>query len=344
MVELIERVRAFADEVLFPAALEVDRTGVIPESHWEQMADLGLYGLAAPADAGGPGLGLFEIIDVIETMAAGCMATTFTWVQHHGVVMGLANTSEASLRDRYLADALAGRIRGGVAFAGVIPDPPRMRARRTDGGWLISGEAPFVSGWGIIDILQMSAGDEETGDIIAAIVPAVEQPGTVDVEPHQLVAAQGTQTVSLHVRDLFVTDDTIVGRTPRAQFLANQGVAVRLNGTLSIGIVRRCARLLHEAGAGMAAARIDAECDEVRAALDAGLVDPVALNSARAAAAQLAVRAGAALVTAGGGPSLRTDHQAQRLAREALFVLVAASRAEVKRLLLDDLSAPRPAT
>ena len=52
------------------------------------------------------------------------------------------------------------------------------------------------------------------------------------------------------------------------------------------------------------------------------------------------MRAGAALVVAGGGPSLRVDHQAQRLAREALFVLVAASRAEVKRLLLDDLSTP----
>ncbi|MFT3854526.1 MAG: hypothetical protein QM733_17570 [Ilumatobacteraceae bacterium] len=32
MTELIERVHELADEVLFPAALEVDRTGVIPPS------------------------------------------------------------------------------------------------------------------------------------------------------------------------------------------------------------------------------------------------------------------------------------------------------------------------
>lgn len=338
--QLIDRARAFADDVLFPAALDVDRAGAIPDTHWAQMADLGLYGLAAPADAGGPGLGLFEIIDVIETMAAGCMATTFTWVQHHGVVMGLARTDNAQLRERYLADAVAGRVRGGVAFAGVIPDPPRMQARRVDGGWLLSGEAPFVSGWGIVDVVQMSAGDVDTADIVAALVPAAEQPGIVGIEPQHLVAAEGTRTVSLRVDDLFAADDVIVSRVPRADFLANQGVAVRLNGTLSMGIARRCVRLLDAAGATAAASALGAECDVVRARLDAGLVDLTALNAARADAAQLAVRAGAALVVAGGGPSLRVDAQAQRLAREALFVLVAASRAEVKRLLLDDLSSP----
>jgi hypothetical protein len=144
----------------------------------------------------------------------------------------------------------------------------------------------------------------------------------------------------LRVDDMFAADEVIVSRVPRTDFLANQGVPVRLNGTLSMGIARRCVRLLHTAGATAAASALGAECDVVRARLDAGLVDLAALNTARADAAQLAVRAGAALVVAGGGPSLRVDAQAQRLAREALFVLVAASRAEVKRLLLDDLSTP----
>ena len=122
--------------------------------------------------------------------------------------------------------------------------------------------------------------------------------------------------------------------------MANQVFAVRLNGALPIGVVRRCIRLLDEAGATEAAARFGAECADVRGRLDAGLADPPALNRARAAAAQLAVRASAAVVTAGGGPALVRDHHGQRLAREAVFTLVAASRAEVKRALLDGLSAP----
>ena len=128
-------------------------------------------------------------------MASGCLATTFTWIQHHGVVLSLGSTANTLLREELLADLASGRLRGGVAFAGVIPDPPRMRAVRADGGWLLTGDAPFVSGWGIIHVLQFSAGEAETGDVIAGIVDARPQAGIVQVEPLALVAANATNTV-----------------------------------------------------------------------------------------------------------------------------------------------------
>jgi hypothetical protein len=87
------------------------------------------------------------------------------------------------------------------------------------------------------------------------------------------------------------------------------------------------------------ASRLRAECDTVRGRLDAGLADPAAMVSARADGAQLAMRAASALVAAGGGPSLLGTHHAQRLAREAIFTLVAASRPELKRELLERFSA-----
>ena len=112
---------------------------------------------------------------------------------------------------------------------------------------------------------------------------------------------------------------------PRADFMANQ-IRTRLNGTLPLGLVRRCTRLLDHAGHTDVASRLRAECDTVRGRLDAGLADPAAMVSARADGAQLATRAASALVAAGGGPSLLGTHHAQRLAREAIFTLVAASR------------------
>jgi Acyl-CoA dehydrogenase, C-terminal domain len=54
---------------------------------------------------------------------------------------------------------------------------------------------------------------------------------------------------------------------------------------------------------------------------------------ARAAAADLAVRAAAALVVAAGSRSVLTDSPAQRLAREALFLLVLGSRPAIKENL-----------
>jgi alkylation response protein AidB-like acyl-CoA dehydrogenase len=335
---LVEQAHEIADTVLFPAALAVDRTGHVPDSHWETLADAGLYGIAAPTDAGGPGLDLPQIIEILEVMAGACLATAFTWVQHHGMLASLAATGNQALRDEFVPGAIAGRIRGGVAYAGAVPVPPRMCAQRVPGGWQLSGHAPFVSGWGIIDVIQISAGDVDTGDIVAGLVSAEVQPGITTVTAQPLFVADASQTVALEVDGQLVPDDRIVSRVSRADFMANQNFGSRLNATLPIGLVGRCARLLDEAGENAAAAALRAEADAVRQRLDAGLGDASTLLRARADGCELATRAAGALVAARGGPSLLRSDPAQLLARSALFTLVAASRPELKRSLIDHMS------
>ncbi|WP_214404875.1 acyl-CoA dehydrogenase family protein [Pseudonocardia lacus] len=334
MTASLASARRLADDVLFPAAGEVDRTGRVPESHFERLAHEGFYGLAAPAEAGGPGLEFAEVLRVLETLAGGCLATTFTWIQHHGVVLGLVGTPNTALRERYLAAAVRGDLRCGVAFAGVVPTPPRMRATRRPGGWRLSGQAPFVSGWGCIDLVQVSAVDDESGDVLGALLAAEQCAGLTASPPLDLVAAQATSTVSLTVRDLDVPDDRIVGRTPRPAFLAGQVFGSRINGSLPLGLVQRSATLLDEAGAPDAATRLRTACDAVRAALDAGLADPASMPAARARGSELAVRATSALVAAVGSASVLRAGDAQRLAREAVFTLVAASRPEMREDLV----------
>ncbi|BBY59482.1 acyl-CoA dehydrogenase family protein [Mycolicibacterium sarraceniae] len=73
--DLVERAHEIADAVLFPAALAVDRTGHVPESHGEALADAGLYGIAAPSDAGGPGLDLPQIIMANQNFGSRLSAT-----------------------------------------------------------------------------------------------------------------------------------------------------------------------------------------------------------------------------------------------------------------------------
>jgi alkylation response protein AidB-like acyl-CoA dehydrogenase len=323
---------------LFPAALAVDRTGHVPDTHWEVLAQAGLYGIAAPADAGGPGLDLPQIVEILETLAGGCLATAFTWVQHHGMLASVAATTNQALRDEIVPGAISGQIRGGVAYAGAVPVPPRMRAQRESGGWRLSGHAPFVSGWGIIDVIQISAGDVETGDIVAGLVNAEVQPGITTVTAQPLFVADASQTVALDVDGLFIPDDRVVSRVPRADFMANQNFGSRLNATLPLGLVGRCARLLDDAGESAAATALRAEADAIRERLDAGLGDATTLLRARADGCELATRAAGALVAARGGPSLLRSDPAQLLARSALFTLVAASRPELKRSLIDHMS------
>nr|WP_174344001.1 acyl-CoA dehydrogenase family protein [Gordonia soli] len=331
-------VQRIADEILFPASADVDRTGSIPASHWTAIADAGLFGIAAPTTVGGPGLGFAQVVDTIEVMASGCLATAFTWMQHHGVVISLAGTDNVTLRDRLLADTVTGRVRAGVAYAGVVPTPPRMRAHRIDGGWRLSGHAPFVSGWGIVDVLQISARDDETDDVVAAIVPARDQPGIAAVTPLPLIAADASATVAMEVDDLVVDDAQVVSRVSLDDFFATQNIGVRLNGTLPLGLVRRCAALLDRGGHAHAGRTLRERASAIRTRLDAGIADADALLDARAEGARLAVEAAATLVAADGGRALIAGSDAERLARQATFTLVAASRPQLKDLLVERFS------
>src|SRR5690242_8610696 len=175
---MLERARTIAENVFFPAALEVDARAAIPRSHLELLAAEGFYGLAAGPAHGGVEVDFPALVGILETLASGCLTTTFTWIQHHGVVRALTGTANEELRDKYLGAAVRGELRGGVAYAGAIPQPPRLWASATQGGWLLNGEAPFVTGWGIVDLLLVSARNpavaagESTGTIISGVVDA----------------------------------------------------------------------------------------------------------------------------------------------------------------------------
>ena len=78
--------------------------------------------------------------------------------------------------------------------------------------------------------------------------------------------------------------------------------------------------------------RLAGEIERARAELDAAGAEDMPV--ARAAASELCWRAAGQLVVATGARSVLTDQHAQRLAREALFLLVFGSRPAIKADLL----------
>ena len=88
----------------------------------------------------------------------------------------------------------------------------------------------------------------------------------------------------------------------------------------------------------MGPSSLDHELVECRAALDSA--DETGLPAARAWACELAARASASLVVSRGSRSALAGDVAERLSREATFLLVFASRAAIKQSLLVRLSRP----
>jgi alkylation response protein AidB-like acyl-CoA dehydrogenase len=323
MEPIVERAREIADDIFFPAATETDAADLLPATHLDLLAREGFYGIAGTADAGGLELDPSATSAVVETLASGCLTTTFVWLQHRNPVRAIGGSDTPGLRDRWLAPLCRGERRAGIALAGNRPGPPILRATRiTDGGVVLDGEAPWVSGWGLIDVVLVTARIDDT--VVSVLIDAAAA-ATLQVARSHLVGANASGTVTLRFRDHLVTAERVVGEQPHTDVLARDAEGLRLNGSLALGVAARCCRL-------MGPTAIDDQLIDARRALDDATTD--GLPEARAAASDLAMRAAAALTVAHGSRSILIDQHPQRLAREALFLLVFGSRPPIRTELI----------
>jgi alkylation response protein AidB-like acyl-CoA dehydrogenase len=325
--DYLRAARRIADDLLFPDALAVDRTGTLPSSHIEALAAAGLYGVAAPIEDGGLGADdLAATSALVETLAEGCLSTAFVWNQHRGTVASVAAAGGA-VRERWLGPLCRGELRAGIGLAGLRSEPG-LRVRAVDGGFELDGSCPWVTGWGSITTVGIAARDAD--DVVHhLLVDAVTSP-SLQVRPHELVAVSASGTVTVEFHRHVVDADRLLGTRPFADWRSEDATGSALNGFLAIGSARCSCRLLGPSP-------LDAEVDSARSALLAATGDAIA--PARAAASELAFRCAAALAVRTGARAVLLDQQPQRLVREAAFLLVFASRPVIRDALLSRLGA-----
>jgi alkylation response protein AidB-like acyl-CoA dehydrogenase len=328
VAELITQAEDVADGILFPAAAQVDAADAVPVTHLDALAAAGLYGLGGPTWAGGQDASLATFCDVIEIMAGGCLSTTFVWLQHHGAVGALAASGNEGLRSGWLEPLCRGERRAGIALGGARPGPPLLRARPVEGGYVLDGSAPWVTGWNRVDAVYTLARLPDDR-LVAALVPATTSE-QLTAQRLSLVAVNPSWTVELVFAGYFVPDTLVCSVFPQADFLARDADGLRPNGSLALGVAARCCRLIGPSP-------LDADLVRRRERLDQA--DAASMPAARAAASQFAFQAAAAAVGAAGSAGILEGQHPQRLAREALFLLVFGSRPAIKESLTELLRA-----
>lgn len=334
---LVERARDIADRVLFPRALAVDGADRVPPEHLDLLAAEGLYGAAADPD-----LDFAGIAAIVESLASGDLATTLVWIQHLTPVMALLG-EPSPLVDAWLPALVAGERRGGIALAGLRPPTNFLRVRRSGNDFVLDGIVPWVTGWGMIDIVYVAARDAQ--DVVHFLLmdtPRGEaRPGhdavapTLRTETQQLVALQASSTVNVTFDGHPVPAERLVATTPFDEWRSGDSGGSALNGFLALGIVRRCVALLRDGPGENDAIALAASADACRSALLTA--DPAGTPHARAAASELAWRAAATLTTWQGARSVLRTNQAQRLMREAAFTMVFGARPAIRDALLGRL-------
>ena len=132
------------------------------------MAKAGLFSICAPAALGGAEADPLTTIDAIEAISAADGGAG--WV----LMIGVETTGLGSAFLRAdAADAIV-RAHPDVVFCGALN--PQGRARKAEGGWMVTGQWPFASGcqradwfWG-----QCFVEGGERGEAIEVLVPRAE--------------------------------------------------------------------------------------------------------------------------------------------------------------------------
>jgi len=318
------RAGEIADDVLFPDAALVDRADRVPASHLDLLAQEGFYGAGLDDD-------LSLSAHLVETFAGGCLATAFVWLQHRGPLRAVAHSDQPGVRATWLTPLASGEVRGGIAYSGARPGAVGLRAYQTAEGWRLDGAAAWVTGWDLIDVLHVAAVDD-AGQVRFFLLDAVES-DSLRTRPHELTAARASRTVTAIFRDHPVPADRFVAAQPYAGWSAREASGSALNGFLAVGVAARCLRLLGDAPI---AVKLAAELEDCRAALLAA--DATATPAARAAVSELAMRCATVLAVHTGSRSVLLDSPAQRLVREAAFLLVFGTRPAIRDELLHRLA------
>lgn len=338
---LVVQARRLAADVLAPQAECVDQEWV-PAGSIEAIKKSGLLGVNAPVAYGGSGAPNSVAREIAEILAGACCSTWFVQTQHYTPVLTLAR-SELPARERLLGKLATGELLSGVAYAHLrrYPQVP-VRAVPKRGGWRFHGTVPWYTGWGLNDVMLL-AGVTDADEVVFAFTEAEPQSGLKASAPMRLAALTAARTVSLHLDGLWIPDDNVALHAPYETWAAGDRPKPTNASPAVFGVAESALSLLDQDDATTKALRL--RLDRVRRQAYA-LADHPAPHehveerlALKTKAYGLLRKATTAAVVAGGGRALDLDNRAQRLAREALFLLVQGQTAEVRQAHLDSLSA-----
>jgi alkylation response protein AidB-like acyl-CoA dehydrogenase len=185
---------------------------------WDELGQAGLLGVHLPAEYGGGGAGLSELVIVTEELAAHGMPLLIAVISPAICGSILAAHASPDMKASWLPGLADGTRK--MAFALTEPDAGSnshnvsTTARRTDAGWVITGGKYYISAVDECEALLLVARDDSVASdgrsrLSLFIVPAGASGLTLQPIPTALVSPDRQFTVFLD--DVRVGEDALIG-------------------------------------------------------------------------------------------------------------------------------------
>jgi len=145
-----DTLRDFAREQLAPKAHDWDRDGTFPAEALQELAALGVWGMAVPEEWGGAGLDYLTLAVALEEIAAGDGATSTILSVQNSLVCGiLMKYGSDAQKARWLKGAASGELLGCFCLTephvGSDAAAIKTRAVKDGDGWVLNGVKQFIT-------------------------------------------------------------------------------------------------------------------------------------------------------------------------------------------------------
>lgn len=158
----------FCDERIAPQAQALDEAKVYPRALFQQLAELGLFGMRYPEDVGGSGVALTEFCLALQEIARGSMSLAGAVAMQS--LMGskfLHLLGNEDIIERLFKPALRGEKIGAICMtepnSGSDLDSIATTAKKVDGGYVINGQKTWITAAPVADFFTVfaKAGEEK---------------------------------------------------------------------------------------------------------------------------------------------------------------------------------------
>src|SRR5690625_4140102 len=251
--EMIRKmVRDFAENVIQPRAIEIDKEAMFPKDIFDQMGELGLMGIPFPEEYGGAGGDTISYALAAEEIGRVCGSTGLSYAA--AVSLGASpiymfGTEEQ--KQKYLVPLAEGKELGsfGLTEPNAGSDAGGTKTTATEDGenFIINGEKCFITNASFaknIIITAVTGKNDKGRNIISAIIVPTKSEGVTITSNYDKMGVRGSDTAEIVLENVRVPKENLLG-DPQAGF--KQFLSTLDGGRISIAAL----------GVGIAQASLD---------------------------------------------------------------------------------------
>ena len=235
----------FCDERIAPQAAALDEARAFPRALFQELAQLGFFGMRYPEEVGGSGMALSEFCLALQEVARGSMSLAGAVAMQS--LMGtkfLHMLGNADIVERLFKPALRGEKIGGICMtepnAGSDLDGIATSARKVDRGYVLNGQKTWVTSAPVADFFTVFAKAGEEKKLTIFLVEKGFKGLTVGREIHKM-GVWALPTSQLTFEDCFVPDSHRLSKEEGdgEQHLRRLLAEIRIiTGAMALGVAR----------------------------------------------------------------------------------------------------------